>query len=115
LRTVAHPKIVQRWDALVVVCPEHARTFREAGWSKAQVRERVQGLLTIPPEELLRDADGCAEGLLPAQASRPLKKFSDEGLWFVHAGGQAGMFSAIIGGWSGGPGGSRPVTREVLS
>src|SRR5438445_2283876 len=33
LRTVAHPKIVQRWDALVVVCPEHARTFRAAGWT----------------------------------------------------------------------------------
>ncbi len=117
LRTVAHPKIFQRWDALVVVCPEHARTFREAGWTKAQLRERVQELLTVPAEELLRGTDGCAEGLLPAQASRPLKplkKFSDEGLWFVHAGGQAGMFSAIIGGWSGGPGGSRPVTREVL-
>jgi hypothetical protein len=117
LRTVAHPKIVQRWDALVVVCPEHARTFRAAGWTKAQVRARIQELLTIPAEELLRDVDGCAEGLPPAQATRLLKlrKFSDEGLWFVHAGGQAGMFSAIIGGWSGGPGGSRPVTREVLS
>jgi hypothetical protein len=114
LRTVAHPKIVQRWDALVVVCPEHARTFRAAGWTKAQVRERIQELLTIPAEDLVRDVDGCAEGLLPAQAKQPMRKFSDEGLWFVQAGGQAGMFSAIIGGWSGGPGGSRPVTREVL-
>ena len=82
---------------------------------KAQVRERIQELLTIPTDELLRDADGCAEGLLPTQANgrSALRKFSDEGLWFVHAGGSAGMFSAIIGGWSGGPSGSRPVTREV--
>jgi hypothetical protein len=113
LRTVAHPKLVQRWDALVVVCPEHARTFRQAGWTKAQLRERVLELLTISPEALIRDVDGCAEGLLPEQATGPVRKFSDEGLWFVHAGGQAGMFSAIIGGWSGGPGGSRLATREV--
>ncbi len=115
LRTVAHPKVVQRWDALVVVCPEHARTFRAAGWTKSVVRERIQQLLTIPEEELLRDVDGCAEGVLPSPADRPrsFRKFSDEGLWFVHAGGSAGMFSAIIGGWSGGPGGSQPVTREV--
>jgi hypothetical protein len=112
---VAHPKVVQRWDALLVVCPEHARTFRQAGWSKAQLRARIHELLTIPSEELVRNADGCAEGILPAQAAQTptLRKFSEEGLWLVQAGGQAGMFSAIIGGWSGGPGGSRPVTREV--
>lgn len=114
LRTVAHPKLVQRWDALVVVCPEHARTFRAAGWSKAQLKARVLEVLTAPVDELLRDVDGCAEGMLPAQLAGPTPKFTEDGLSFVHAGGQAGMFSAIIGGWSGGPGGSRPVTREVL-
>ncbi len=32
----------------------------------------------------------------------------------VRAGGDAGMFSGIIGGWSaGGPRGSLPVTKEV--
>jgi hypothetical protein len=32
----------------------------------------------------------------------------------VRAGGNAGMFSGIIGGWSaGGPRGSIPVTKEV--
>jgi hypothetical protein len=115
LRTVAHPKAVGRWDALLVVCPEHARTFRAAGWSKAQLRSRLDELLTLAPEEVLRDVDGCAEGLLPSQATGPSKKFRDDGLLIAHAGGQAGMFSAIIGGWTGGPGGSRPVTREVAS
>jgi len=34
----------------------------------------------------------------------------------VRAGGDAGMFSGIIGGWSaGGPRGSLPVTKEVRS
>jgi hypothetical protein len=113
LRTVAHPKLVQRWDALLVVSPEHARTFRNAGWSKAQLRERLRELLTIPGAELARDVDGCAEGLPASQAHGSYEKFTREGLWLVHAGGQAGMFSAIIGGWNGGPGGSRPVTREI--
>ena len=32
----------------------------------------------------------------------------------VRAGGDAGMFSGIIGGWGvGGPRGSLPVTKEV--
>jgi hypothetical protein len=31
----------------------------------------------------------------------------------VHAGGGAGMFSVVIGGWVGGAAGSQPVTREV--
>ncbi|GAC1326508.1 MAG: hypothetical protein NVSMB2_25680 [Chloroflexota bacterium] len=115
LRTVAHPKLLQRWDALMVVCPEHARTFRQAGWSKAQLRQRIMELLTLEPADVLRDVDGCAEGMLPQHVPGPTCKFSDGGLWFVHAGGQAGMFSAIIGGWSGGPGGSRLTTCEVRS
>jgi hypothetical protein len=34
-------------------------------------------------------------------------------LLIAHAGGRAGMFSAIIGGWVSGAMGSQPVTREV--
>jgi hypothetical protein len=115
LRTVAHPKLAGRWDALLVVCPEHARTFREAGWSKARLRSRLTELLMIPVDELLRDVDGCAEGFLPEQISGPMSKFREDGLLITQAGGQAGMFSAIVGGWSGGPGGSQPVTCEVLA
>ena len=32
----------------------------------------------MPPEALVRDVDGCAEGILPGQGNQPLKKFSDE-------------------------------------
>jgi hypothetical protein len=31
----------------------------------------------------------------------------------VHAGGPAGLFSAIIGGWLNGTKGSDPVTKEI--
>lgn len=117
LRSVAHPKLVLGFDAMVVVSPEHGRVFREGGWSKARLRQELQSLLTIPVRELLRGAGGCAEGVPAASFPEPgearLPKFRPDGLLFVHAGGRAGLFSAIIGGWINGPGGSQPVTRVV--
>src|ERR671929_2197606 len=68
LRVVAHPKQVLAWDALLVVSPEHARVFRGAGWSKARLREELEGLLRIPGSELVRGAGGMAEGMPPQVA-----------------------------------------------
>jgi hypothetical protein len=113
LRTVAHPKSVIAWDAVLVVSPEHARVFREAGWSKKRLRKELDGLLQIPGEELVRGAAGIAEGMPEEFCATSLPKFRDGGLLIVHAGGSAGLFSAIIGGWASGAVGSQPVTREV--
>ena len=115
LRTVAHPKLPMAFDAFVVVSPEHARVFREGGWSKAQLRSELLGLLTIDGSELVRGAGGCDEGIPEALGPAAWPKFRPDGLWLVHAGGTAGMFSAIIGGWINGETGSQPVTREVVS
>jgi thiol-disulfide isomerase/thioredoxin len=113
LRSVAHPKLPLAFDAFVVVSPEHARVFREAGWSKARLRDEVLGLLQLPGEEIVRGAGGIAEGLPETLRDATLPKFRSDGLWFVHAGGKAGLFSGIIGGWVNGETGSQPVTREV--
>ena len=113
LWTVAHPKLALAWDAVLVVSPEHARVFREAGWSKARLREELDGLLRRPGAELARGAGGVAEGMPPAVAGAELPKFRPGGLLIVHAGGTAGLFSTIIGGWVSGAVGSEPVTREV--
>jgi hypothetical protein len=113
LRTVAHPKLPMAFDAFVVVSPEHARVFREGGWSKARLRDELLTLLTIDGSELVRGAGGCEEGLPEALGGAAWPKFRPDGLWFVHAGGTAGMFSAIIGGWINGETGSQPVTQEV--
>lgn len=115
LRTVAHPKNVFVWDAMLVISPEHARVFRAGGWSKARLREELGALLDLPAEELVRGAAGIAEGMpeaLCAPGTR-LPKFRPGGLQIVHAGGGAGLFSAIIGGWASGAVGSEPVTLEV--
>jgi hypothetical protein len=113
LRTVGHPKNAIIWDAVLVVSPEHGRVFREAGWSKDRLHDELTALLQIPGTELVRGANGIAEGLPEAVAGATLPKFRDSGLLIVHAGGGAGLFSAIIGGWASGAIGSEPVTREV--
>ena len=113
LRTTAHPKLALAFDAVLVVSPEHARVFREAGWSKARLSEELLDRLQLPGSELVRGAGGIAEGLPEGVATLTLPKFREGGLLIVHAGGGAGLFSAIIGGWASGPMGSSPVTREV--
>jgi hypothetical protein len=113
LRTVAHPKNVIVWDAVLVVSPEHARVFRDAGWSKARLRKELDALLQIPGDELVRGAGGISEGMPEGFRDSTLPKFREGGLMIVHAGGGAGLFSAIIGGWASGSIGSQPVTKEV--
>lgn len=116
LRVVSHPKMVMAADAFLVIGPEHGRVFREAGWSKANLKEELHCLLQIPVRELLRGAGGMAEGLPPivGMEDNILPKFRKDGLNIVRAGGAAGMFSAIIAGWgASGEMGSTPVTREV--
>jgi hypothetical protein len=113
LRSVAHPKLAIAFDAILVVSPEHAARFRDAGWSKQRLREELMQLLTIPGDELVRGAGGCEEGLPAGVAGSPIPKFRPDGLLIVHAGGKAGLFSAIIGGWVSGSTGSIPVTRVI--
>jgi hypothetical protein len=113
VRAVAHPKLVVAFDALVVVSPEHARVFREAGWSRERLLAELGERLQLPGAELVRGAAGIAEGLPERLAGATLPKFRDGGLLLCSAGGGAGLFSAIIAGWASGPTGSVPVTVEV--
>ncbi|MGB1252041.1 MAG: thioredoxin [Candidatus Promineifilaceae bacterium] len=114
LRSVAHEKIAFATDALLVVSPEHGRIFREAGWSKQQLIDKIQTLTTRKGSDIIRGADGNAEGLPAHFAAATLPKFRPNGLNIVYAGGTAGMFSAIIGGWvNSGSRGSSPVTVEI--
>jgi hypothetical protein len=113
LRTVAHPKLAVVWDAVLVVSPEHGRVFREAGWSRERLHQELDELLRLPGSGVVRGAGGIAEGMPAGVAGGELPKFRPGGLLLVHAGGTAGLFSTIIGGWVSGATGSEPVTREV--
>jgi hypothetical protein len=114
LRALSNVKHAPSCDALLIVCPEHHRTFKNAGWSKARVYEELYRLCEIPGDELVAGAKGIAEGGPPSLAGKNVNKFRSGGLMIARAGGDAGMFSGIIAGWSaGGPRGSLPVTKEV--
>lgn len=113
LRSVGSVKLALAFDAMLVVSPEHARVFAEAGWDKDRLHAELAELLTIPGSDLVRDHDGIQEGLPEGFAGSDIPKFRDGGLLIVHAGGKAGLFSGIIGGWVSGASGSQTTTVEV--
>jgi len=113
LRSVHHPKLVMAFDAMLAVGPEHGRIFREAGWSRERLTGRLHELLQIPGSQLVRGADGIAEGLPEQVRDATLPKFRPDGILVVHCGGGAGLFSCIIAGWVGSGVGSQPVVREI--
>lgn len=113
LRSVAHPKLALVFDALVVVSPEHMRVFRDAGWTRRRFLDELEPLLALDGAEVVRGAGGCAEGMPELLAGSTIPKFRPGGVLVCHAGGQAGLFSSIIGGWINGETGSQPVTVEV--
>ena len=76
-------------------------------WRQLHDRLKIHG------SELVRGADDMAEGVPDRFANETIGKFRADGLLLVHAGGGAGLFSAMIGGWANGSTGSQPVTRRV--
>ncbi|MDP4702874.1 MAG: thioredoxin family protein [Ilumatobacteraceae bacterium] len=115
LRATHHPKSVLSYDAILVVSPDHSRVYAEAGWDREKILSELYARLNIPGTELVKGALDMAEGLPAKFADRIVPKFKPGGILLAHAGGGAGLFSSIIGGWVNGAMGSTPVTRPVLS
>ena len=115
LRATHHPKSVLSFDAILVVSPDHSRVYAEAGWDREKILSELYARLNIPGTELVKGALDMAEGLPAKFADRIVPKFKAGGILLAHAGGGAGLFSSIIGGWVNGAMGSTPVTRPVLS
>jgi hypothetical protein len=115
LRATHHPKSVLSFDAILVVSPDHSRVYAEAGWDREKILSELYARLNIPGTELVKGALDMAEGLPAKFADRIVPKFKPGGILLAHAGGGAGLFSSIIGGWVNGAMGSTPVTRPVLS
>jgi hypothetical protein len=70
----------------------------------------------MPGDEIVVGAQGIAEGVPAAFAGKTIPKFRPGGLFIVRAGGQAGLFSAVIAGWvASGPIGSTPVSKEITA
>ena len=129
MEAIAHVKLHRIDQALLVVSPEHARTFERDGYTKQQLRERIQEVTSRPLRELIPNED-CQKGMIPRNIPRewlderghplaealdnPLPKFqSPDHILIVVAGGTAGKFSAAVGGWASGGLGSRAVTKAI--
>lgn len=116
LVTVGHVKLAQWSNVIVVLTPEHYRLFREAGWDRQRITNALHDATTRPGRDLIKGAQGLNEGIDPKFADKMVPKFwRDHGLLLVRAGGEAGMFSGIIGGWSAGRfhDDVQPVTKEI--
>ncbi len=114
LRSVAHTKLFGMADAILVVCPEHRRVFREGSWNKEDLRKALYEELMTPGAEIIRGANDIAEGMPVKFKDKMLNKFRDDGLHIVTTGGTAGMFSAIIGGWvASGERGSQLTSQKI--
>jgi hypothetical protein len=104
---------------LLVVGPEHARTFAGERWSKGQLRQFLYETIRRPAGELAPGPDGAEIGRLKdllegrGPGERIAKFPSPEEIVIVVAGGTAGRFSAVVPGWMGGEMGSQPVTRRI--
>jgi len=114
LKSTISPRMVMAMDAMLVVSPEHLSRFIDAGWSRAQFIEKLSELLIIDSDGIIEGAGGIEDGVPSVFAGNKLPKFRPGGLLVVHAGGPAGLFSAIIGGWLNGAKGSDPVTKEII-
>ncbi len=113
LRAIGHPKLALGFDAMLVVAPEHGRIFREAGWDRARLRSELDALLLMDADLMLRGVDGITEGLPAGMAGKKVPKFRSGGFLIAHAGGDAGLFSAVLSGWVGGKMGSEPVSAPI--
>jgi hypothetical protein len=95
VRASVDPFFARRLDNLMLVIgPEHARVFSGDGWDKARVRAELNQLIF---------------GDSPRGVPEP--RWDSPAI--VYAGGDAGMFSALIEGWVSGPTGSQMTNWKV--
>jgi hypothetical protein len=96
--------------SVFVICPEHTRMFREAGWTKQRLREFMFGCVRKPARELLRGETTPIVHAADSDAVVP-KWTSPDAIVLLVAGGEAGRYSAVLGPCTGM--GSAIVSREV--
>ncbi len=98
--------------SVYVICPEHAAMFREAGWTKRQLRESMFDTVHKPARELRRGE--TTPFVHAADPDADVAKWaSPEAIVLLVAGGEAGRYSAVLGPCTGM--GFQIVSEKVVS
>ncbi|MFM7119416.1 MAG: TlpA family protein disulfide reductase [Gammaproteobacteria bacterium] len=121
LEAAMHPKAHYATNVMMVVCPEHVDTLTRDGYSKADLRARIQAVSARPISELVADERSAvgfkaeaAARMSAAELDRRLPKFrQDSDIHIVVAGSDAGKFSGAFHGWATGEIGSEPVSMKI--
>ncbi len=121
LESAFNPKAHYATDCLLVVVPEHVDTLMRDGYTKADLRQRIQEVTARPIRDLVADdVSGAgfkkemAAGMDDEALAKRLPKFrSDEDIHIVVAGSEAGKFSGAFHGWATGEIGSISVSRKI--
>lgn len=120
LATVWSYRLCMNNEAIVVLCPEHARTLQRDRFTKQSVRQFLFENTGIPLR-YYSEPDG-GEGTQFTASYRKIgiqgepcyQKFrSPESIFIVVSGGTAGKFSSVLGSWAAGPAGSQLVTYPI--
>lgn len=105
---------------MLVVGPEHARTFADDGWSKDDLKRHLFETVRVPYRTLLPDennGEGTNLRFARQHSGTPdelIPKFpSVDAIHVIVAGGTAGRFSMAIPGWLGTKNGSLPTTVPI--
>jgi hypothetical protein len=104
---------------LLLVGPEHAKTFADDGWSRDDLARHLHETVRLPFGALMPSDDhGEGSNLRFSRSAptpdTPVSKFpSADELHIMVAGGTAGRFSMAVPGWLGTRNGTRPLTRLI--
>ena len=104
---------------LLLVGPEHARTFADEGWTREHLARHLYERIRVPFNTLTPTDDHGEGSNLRFSRTGPspetlVPKFpSIEEIHIMVAGGTAGRFSMAVPGWLGTRNGSRPLTRLI--
>ena len=119
LATVFTYRACLGYEAMVVLVPEHVNTIHRDGFSKQDVRQFLFENTGVPVRAYDSEAGEGSQFVqhykeVSIDGERCYQKFrSPEAIQIIVAGGNAGKFSAVIGGWVSGPRGSQRVTYPI--
>ena len=121
VQNALHPRAMGMTNTLLVVCPEHVDTLSRDGYSKEDVRNRIQQVSATPRDQLVQDeisgvglAPESLDSLSSKERAEGVPKFAaKEDIHIVVAGSDAGKFSGFFHGWLKGARGSLPASSII--